>query len=250
MCRVIYSDNAKTFEKAEKDLQSYLDLMKGPGFQSYLAEHNIQWKYILECSPWWGGFYERLMPTIKAPLKKTLGERRINVDEMTTILKEVEAQVNSRPLCSISDEPTEQNYLTPASLLIGRPTVIMPLKARLTTKLRFPQRELNQLLKQQTQCLDNIWQTWRKEYLRSLGTVNNKVNESDCVKIGELVLVANQNLPKTVWEVGVVTELKKSKDGRIRTVYLTTRKGSIARSVQHLSRLEADSPEDYSQHSC
>ena len=80
--------------------------------------------------------------------------------------------------------------------------------------------------------------------------MDNKINSSACVKIGELVLVANQNLPRTVWEVGVVTKIKESRDGKIRTVYLNTAKGTIARSVQHLSRLEADSEEDYSQYSC
>ena len=237
-------------QKAEKDLEFYLELMRGPEFQSYLTEHNIEWKYILECSPWWGGFYERLMRTIKTPLKKILGKSRMNVDEITTILKEVEAQVNSRPLCSPSDEPYEQNYLTPATFLIGRNTMNMPLKPRITTKLRFPQRELNNLLKQQRKYLDSIWQTWSKEYLRNLNPVNSKINDSDCVKEGELVLVANQNLPKTVWEVGVVTKVKESKDGRIRTVYLNTPKGHMARSVQHLSRLEVDDMEDYKQHSC
>ena len=126
----------------------------------------------------------------------------------------------------------------------------MPLKPRLTTKLRFPQNELNKLLKQQRKYLNNIWRTWSQEYLRNLGTVNDKVNESACVKEGELVLVANQNLPKTVWEVGVVTGLKKSKDGRVRTVYLTTSKGSIARSVQHLSRLEVGHKEDLEKYPC
>ena len=250
MCRVIYSDNAKTFERADKDLQFYLELMQDKAFQSFLTEHSIQWKYILECSPWWGGFYERLMKTIKKPLKKILGKSRMDVDEMSTLLKEVEAQVNSRPLCTPSDEPSEQNYLTPASFLIGRPTMNMPLKPRLTTKLRFPQRELNKLLKQQVRYLDRIWRTWKEEYLRGLGTVSNKVTDTACVKVGELVMVANQNLPRTVWEVGVVTNLKESKDGRIRTVYLNTPKGPIARSVQHLSRLEADSIEDYSQYPC
>ena len=76
------------------------------------------------------------------------------------------------------------------------------------------------------------------------------VTKLDCVKVGELVLIASQSLPRTVWEVGVVNKLKESRDGRIRTVYLTTAKGEIARSVQHLSRLEADTAEDFNQYPC
>ena len=69
------------------------------------------------------------------------------------------------------------------------------------------------------------------------------MTDTDCVKVGELVLVANQSLPRTVWEVGVVTKLKEGRDKRVRT-------GEIARSVQHLSRLEADTTEDFNQYPC
>ena len=250
MCRVIYSDNAKTFEKAEKDLKFYLELMSGKQFQSYISEHNIQWKFILQCSPWWGGFYERLMKSIKSPLKKVLGKSRVDVDEMSTMLDEIEAQINSRPLTTVTDEPSEQKYLTPASFLIGRPTMNMPLKPRLTEKLKFPQKDLNKFLRQQNKYLNLVWRTFKEEYQRNVGTVSNKVNASDSVKVGELVMVADQNLPRTVWEVGLVKKLKESKDGRIRTVYLDTASGPKARSVQHLSRLEADSVEDLNQYAC
>ena len=250
MCRTVYTDNAKTFEKSEKDLMFYLDLLRGKAFQSYLADYNIQWKYILECSPWWGGFYERLMKSTKKPLKKVLGKSRVSVDEMSTILKEIEAQLNSRPLTEVSDEPSEQMYLTPASFLIGSPTMNMPLKPRTTNKPDPEQRIHNALLKQQNKYLELVWKTWKEEYIRSLGKVGDKVTNNDCVKVGELVMVANQSLPRTVWEVGVVNKLKQSKDGRVRTVYLTTSKGEIARSVQHLSRLEADTTEDYTQCPC
>ena len=250
MCRTIYTDNAKTFQKAEKDINFYLDLLKGKAFQDYIQEHQIEWKYILECSPWWGGFYERLMTSIKQPLKKVLGRSRLNVDEMNTVLKEVEAQINSRPLCSVSDEPTEQIYITPATFLIGRASMNMPLKPRCTRGVKPLQRDLNALLKLQNRYLDVSWRTFREEYTRSLGTVNNKVNHTDCVRIGEVVLVSHHNLPRATWEVGVIESLKEGRDGRVRTAHVRTATGVIPRSVQHLSRLEADSMEDYQQYPC
>ena len=250
MCKVIYSDNAGAFQKANKDLKFYVSLMKGKSFQNYLTQANIEWKFILECSPWWGGFYERLMQNIKKPLKKILGQSRLNVDQMTTILKEIEAQINSRPISSVSDEALEQNYLTPASFLIGRSTMNMPLKPRPNQKIVSDQRILNKLLKQQHKYLDLVWRSWKEEYLRTLGTVNNKLNHTDCVKVGEIVLVGSLNLPRTVWDVGVIEKLTQGRDGRYRTAFVRTSKGVIPRSVQHLSRLEADSTEDYNQYAC
>ena len=250
MVRVIYSDNAGTFTKAEKELKHYIELMKGKMFQEFLLKNSIEWKFILECSPWWGGFYERLMKNIKQPLKKILGKSRLNVDQISTILKEIEAQINSRPICSVSDEASEQKYLTPASFLIGRNLMNMPLKPRPQGKPKSDQRVLNKLLRQQNSYLDLIWRTWKEEYLRGLGTINDKVNHTDSVKEGEVVLVGSFNLPKTVWEVGVIQKLTQGRDGRYRTASIKTSRGLISRSVQHLSRLEADCLDDYNQYSC
>ena len=250
MPRTIYSDNANTFKGAEKDLKFYLELMNTEEFTSILSVEEIKWKYICEDSPWWGGFYERLMKTIKTPLKKILGKSRMHNDEMATVLKEVEAQVNSRPLCSPSDEPSEQNYLTPACFLIKKTTINLPMKPRKKKKSKSTQSELDKMLKNQNRYLDTIWKTWREEYLRNLGVVHNKINENACVKEGELVLVADHELPRTVWKVGVVEGFKESKDGRIRRVSIRTANGTIERSIQHLSRLEADCEEDNTQYSC
>ena len=250
MCRTIYSDNAKTFKGAEKDLKECLGLMNSESFQSLMAEEAITWKYILEGSPWWGGFYERLMRTIKAPLKKILGKSRMNTDEMSTVIKEVEAQVNSRPLCAPSDEPSEQNYLTPASFLIKRANMNLPLKYREDPKPTITKRGLIKMLNNQNRYLDAIWKTWKEEYLRNLGVVHNKIKENDCIKEGELVLVSDPGLPRAVWKVGVVEGTYESKDGIIRKVYIRTPNGSIVRSIQHLSRLEAEREEDFTQSSC
>ena len=189
------------------------------------------------------------MHSIKSPLLKILGKTRLEVDEMSTLLKEVEAQINSRPLTAISDEPSEQQYITPASFLIGRPTINIPLKPRPTKPCTSDQRELNQFLKLQNKYLDMIWRTWREEYLRSLGTVNHTVNHTDCVKVGELVMVGvQQKLPRCSWDMGVIERLTEGRDGRVRTAHIRTANGVITRSVQHLSRLEADSLEDYNQY--
>ena len=90
----------------------------------------------------------------------------------------------------------------------------------------------------------------REEYSRNLGTVNNEVNSSDCIKVGELVMIAQPSLPRTVWNVGVIESLKEGRDGRIRTVYVRTNNEVVPRAIQHISRLEADSLEEFQQFQC
>ena len=52
----------------------------------FLLLHNIDWKFILPLSPWWGGFYERLVRTVKNALRKILGRSKLNFEELYTIL--------------------------------------------------------------------------------------------------------------------------------------------------------------------
>ena len=81
--------------------------------------HSIDWKFILPLSPWWGGFYERLVRTVKNTFGKILGRSKLNFEELYTILTQVECMLNSRPLSYVY---TEKNCepITPSHLLLGR----------------------------------------------------------------------------------------------------------------------------------
>ncbi|GFX35699.1 integrase catalytic domain-containing protein [Trichonephila clavipes] len=77
-------------------------------------DKGIHWKFIVELAPWWGGFYERLVKTIKDPLRKILGRALLTFEELSTILSEVEVIVNHRPLTYVENDPGEPEPLTPA----------------------------------------------------------------------------------------------------------------------------------------
>ena len=50
----IYSDNAKTFRAAERDVRR---IVRSSEIQRFLAERCVIWKFIVERAPWWGGFW-------------------------------------------------------------------------------------------------------------------------------------------------------------------------------------------------
>ena len=46
----------------------------------------------------WGGFWERLVKSVKHCLKKTIGRAMLTFDEMATLIVKIEVTLNYRPL--------------------------------------------------------------------------------------------------------------------------------------------------------
>ncbi|GFY46230.1 integrase catalytic domain-containing protein [Trichonephila inaurata madagascariensis] len=80
-CKVIY-DNARTFKAAERALAYFANILKDSEFQNFVADKGIHWKFIVERAPWWGGFYEHRVKTIKDPLRKILGRALLTFEEL------------------------------------------------------------------------------------------------------------------------------------------------------------------------
>ena len=121
--KLIVSDNAKTFQASEKTLVSPFEL---EDVQEHLSSKGIRWQFNLAKAPWWGGFFERLVKQVKSCLKKTLGRSKLSFDELTTILVEVEAVLNSRPLTYLYSDDIEEP-LTPWHLVIGQRLLTLPM---------------------------------------------------------------------------------------------------------------------------
>ncbi|KRY45615.1 hypothetical protein T03_10440 [Trichinella britovi] len=110
---LVQSDNFKTFKQADQELRALLSENQLSEIRDALTVNRIKWKYITERAPWNGGYWERIVPTVKESLKKVLGNTRMKEDELRTVLCEREARINSRPLTFVGDYPNDPNPLTP-----------------------------------------------------------------------------------------------------------------------------------------
>ena len=191
---------------------------------------------------WMGGSWERMVKSVKHCLKKTLGRSLLTFEEITTIVCEIEAVLNDRPITYCYDDEGGISYpLTPSELINGRCLTklndrvfeIINTNEALTKKVRYHRNLLR--------GFTNRWQT---EYLQSLQEVSSKPgSKSSNIEIGEVVVIKDENSPLQMWKLGHIAELIKSDDGLIRPsiVRTNTKEGKVTllkRAVKHLVPLE------------
>ncbi|XP_037504412.1 uncharacterized protein LOC119379243 [Rhipicephalus sanguineus] len=103
--QTIYSDNALTFKKASREVQSLWKILRSRDIQDYCGSQRITWKFIIEKAAWWGGWWERMVKSMKVSLRNVLGRQSLSFEELTTVLADVEAAINSRPFTYVLEEP-------------------------------------------------------------------------------------------------------------------------------------------------
>ena len=216
---VIYSDNAKGFTASPTALQRQF---------GHVAP---EWKFIAPHSPWW----ERLVQSVKSALKKTIGAHCLTRTELETTIQEVESCINSRPLTFVSDEPDDDEPLTPAHFLLGHGlgyihshSPIDPLESS---------SDLGHGYELRKSLLDKFWPVWTADYIRNLPPWRGFSGRGD-LKEGFLVLVQDLQRSRLKWQLGVVTRLIPGKDGVVRTVEVRTASGNLLRSVPRIHDLE------------
>ena len=224
---VIYSDNAKTFQGVAKLLRQKLGV------------HCPEWKFILPLSPWWGGWWERLVRSVKSSLKKSLGIRSLTKVELETCIFEIEACINSRPLTFVGSVPDVHEVLTPSKFLIGRTAGHLLEIDDIPCQISASVLNDREMLRQQR--LNQFWSLWSSEYLRNLPPAAKGFVNKCQLKIGSIVLVKEDNLPRLKWPLGIIVEVLHGRDGLIRGVKVKTSKGEYLRPIQRLLDLEISS---------
>ena len=240
MPSVILSDNHRTFISGEKFL---LDLQEDDIVKEFLQSHRIQWRHQTPRSPWMGGHFERLVRTIKTSLSAAIARKIYNVEEFTTIVKEVESIVNMHPLTYQSTESRDQP-LTPSQLLCGRDISIMPpLLQPDTDDSDNESRELRHQYYLISNALDKFRRCWSSEYLTSLREKHLNLCEqrpTHHLKPGSLVMVKHENLHRYEWPLGKVLRVFPDPQGIMRTVEVEEGGKVSLRSVTFLVPLELD----------
>ena len=234
-CKVLRSDQGTTFVGADKELK---DLFKKSSnhskeLQLTLAQEGTTWKFNPPGAPNFGGIWEAAVKSTKHHLKRVVGEHKLTFEEFITLLAQIEACLNSRPLTTLIDDPLDPQPLTPAHFLIQQNSYVVPEPSYLEEKIPLTKR-----WKLIQQMLHSFWQRWSLEYLQSLQRRDKWRAPQRPTTVGDVVLVMGESTPSAQWPLARIAATHPGTDGYPRVVDLKVAKKVDSSSKKGVSDLQ------------
>jgi hypothetical protein len=228
--QIIWSDNGTNFRGASNAFR----MLNWKKIEEITATKRITWKFIPPTAAWWGGWWERLIRTMKDLLRNMLGHSKLTLCQLESVLCDVESAMNERPLTYVTDEEGDLILLTPVMFLHGLQQTSLPeiaiydgeqlrVAASGIAKLRMELRE-----------------RFRKEYLAHL-VHRGKVEKTRALEVGDIVLIGADNKKRMFWPMGIIVELLPGADGKCRVAKVRCKDAVFTRPIQRLYPLAISS---------
>jgi len=242
--KLLISDNGSTFLAAAEELTR---LFSSDEIAESLAYKGVEWKFIPKRAPWFGGFWERLIGLMKSTLKKTLGRTHATIESLQTIIVEIEALMNDRPLTHVSPDPRDPEPITPAHLVYGRRITTLPHYSVNQDDISDPDfgdaSDLRRRARAQAAVVRHFWTRWKREYLTALRETHKITGTNEQrIKVGDVVLIHDET-PRIKWRLAVIESLNKGADGLVRSADIRTTTGKTNRPIARLYPLEVTASE-------
>lgn len=233
----MFSDNGRNFVGAEAKLKQTFTkfISNSADIFRFSAASYIKWHFNPPQAPHFGGIWEASVKSMKFHFKRVVGNTILTLDEMMTLLTEVEGILNSRPLCTTTDPTIDM--LTPSHFLIGHNNTRV-LETDLT-EVKPSHLSRWQMIQKMSQ---HYWDRWHSEYLTTLQTRNKWRQANDPVRVNDVVVISEKHVPPCKWLLGRIIETHPGPDGHIRVVTIKTASGILQRPIHKICVLPISEP--------
>lgn len=237
LCRELHSDNGTNFQGASAELRRLFNAAS-PFFQEAFESINhlgVSWKFIPPRAPHFGGLWESVVKAFKHHLRRVLGDAKLTVGEFQSLSAQIEACLNSRPLCPLSNDPRDLAALTPGHFLIGTALTAFPEPYE-------PLPSVSALSRYHmvNNMLNHFWKRWHQEVLKLLQKRPKWLDPNDQLRVGDLVLVTDELQPPTKWPLARIERLHPGTDGLVLSLSLRTSTSTMQRPVVKVVKLPVD----------
>ena len=232
---LIWSDHGTNFVGANHELKKLFEFLKTEIAQckisEFCASRSIEWKFIPERAPHFGGLWEAAVKSMKTHLRRVITpDVKLTFEEMTTVIVQIEACLNSRPLIPVNFvNDCVTDILTPGHFLVGQ---------SLTTLPDNPSSSISLTLKHRWHLCQNLthhfWRRWSTDYLTTLNKFYKWSHPTRNVSVGDIVILRDEATFPTKWPIAKVVEIHRGNDNLVRVVTLKTAKGIYKRPIHKI----------------
>ncbi|XP_075162763.1 uncharacterized protein LOC142235394 [Haematobia irritans] len=234
----MFSDNGTNFVGAARALRveyrNFIRDMSSEVVHLY-ANNGLDWHFNPAGAPHMGGLWEAGVKSFKHHFKRVAFNLKYTFEEFSTLLARIESCLNSRPLCPLSEDVFCLDALTRGHFLIGGP-LLSPPEPRISEA---PISIINRW--QRVKAINqNLCVRWKEEYLREIIKRNKWKTDEVNVKIDDMVVIRDDNLPPNEWRLGRIAKVFPGADGKVRVAEIRTSKGLLVRPIVKLVPLPMD----------
>ncbi|XP_052250735.1 uncharacterized protein LOC127857971 [Dreissena polymorpha] len=229
----LFSDNGTNLVSGDKELRKSIEEWNQSKIGRYLLQNNVEWKFNPPYGSNMGGAWERMIRSTRTILKSLANKQLLTDEKFLTLIAETERIINDRHITPVSNDPKDISALKPSMLLLMKSNLSIPRGV-------FPADDTysRRWWKQIQYLSDVFWKRWVKEYLPTLQIRQKWQRKTRKLQAGDIVLVADDNIPRGQWPLGRVTEVFKGRDGLVRKCKVQTRCTHLLRPITKLCLLE------------
>lgn len=225
---LILSDNGTQMVGAERQLKMMMKDWNRNKISDYCGIKGTQWKFTTPGSPHQNGVSEALVKSCKRAIRLSIGEQVLKPFEFYTYLVEVANLINQRPIGRHPTDPSDDRYLCPNDILLGRATPEAPpgpfREATTSDRYHFVQK-----------LIKSFWDRWSRDILPNLFVRKKWEKTQPNLVIGDIVVMSDQNAIRGKWSLGKVTNVFPGKDSLVRNVEIKTSSGTFRRPITKLA---------------
>lgn len=213
--KLLRCDRGTNFVGAKTELKDASSELNEEKVKKFVTESGCEWELNPPHASHFGGVWERQINTIRRVLNAMfaeLGRTQLTHELLITLMAEVVAIVNARPITALPSDPDDPRPLSPAMLLTMKTRPAGPSPGQFLQPDLYVRRRWRRV----QYLADQFWTRWRREYLQSLQRRPKWTATRRNLRVGDIVLLRDDAQRRNNWPLGRVTEAIESEDGRVR----------------------------------
>ncbi|XP_041449947.1 uncharacterized protein LOC111078344 [Drosophila obscura] len=232
----IWTDNATNFVGARNELKELRDLFISDPQRNEIVCNcialGVNWKFIPPRSPHFGGLLEAAVKSAKYHFYRVVGNSLLSFNEFRTLICQISAMLNSRPLCSITENPNDLEILTPGHFIWCKANATI-------NEPHITHLSIGRLSRWQRIChmQQSFWKKWSTSYLSLLQERGKWRSSKQNLQAGSIVLLKEDNAPPLRWPLGRVDSVITGDDGIVRIAIIRTQNGLVKRAIAKIAVL-------------